>query len=106
MRSLLELIGVYEAHEAVRPELLSRLLTAEDPRIRAYGTRVVGAWADRLAEPLKLLRERIHDEHPRVRLEAVVACSYVPSSGAIEVATEALDRPRDRFIDYALGNCV
>ena len=103
---LLELIGVYQAHEAVRPELLARLLKSTDPRVRAYGTRVVGAWAERLPDALALLRERIRDEHPRVRLEAIVACSYVPSPRAIEVATEAMDKPRDRFIDYALGNCV
>ena len=103
---LLELIGVYQAHEAVRPELLARLLNSSDPRVRAYGTRVVGTWAERLPDPLALLRERIRDENPRVRLEAIVACSYVPSPRAIEVATEAMDKPRDRFIDYALGNCV
>ena len=103
---LLELIGVFQAHEAVRPELLSRLLHSTDPRVRAYGTRVIGTWAERLPDPLTLLRERIRDENPRVRLEAIVACSYVPSPRAIEVATEAMDKPRDRFIDYALGNCV
>jgi glucose/arabinose dehydrogenase/mono/diheme cytochrome c family protein len=105
-RLLIDLLGVYQARETVRPEFLSRLLDSADPRARAYGTRAIGDWAGRLPDPLALLRPRIHDEHPRVRLEAIVACSYVPSPRAIELATEALDHPRDRFIDYALGNCV
>lgn len=103
---LLEAIGVYEAHETVRPNLLDLLLTAKDARVRAYGARVVGAWADRLPDPLGLLTKAVQDKHPRVRLEAIVALSYVAKPEAVEVATLALDSPRDRFIDYALAQCV
>ncbi len=101
-RLLLELTGVYEAHESPRPELLAKLLVAKDPRVRAYGARVAGMWADRLSDPLKLLRERVQDENPRVRLEAVVAASYVPKAEAVEVVAAAVDRPRDPFLDYAI----
>ncbi|RYD46786.1 MAG: c-type cytochrome, partial [Verrucomicrobiaceae bacterium] len=101
-RLLLEVIGVYESHETVRPELLGRLLAAKDPRVRAYGTRVIGAWADRLPEPLALLRERIQDENPRVKLEAIVACSYVEKPETAEVTALGYEGTRDRFIDYAL----
>lgn len=105
-RLLLDTIGIFEAHEAVRPGLLARLLAAKDPRVRAYGTRVIGAWSERLSDPLALLRERIHDEHPRVRLEAIVAGSYVVKPETVEVVAQALDSPRDRFIDYALPQSV
>lgn len=105
-RLLLEVIGVYESHESVRPELLRRLLAAKDPRVRAYGARVVGAWSDRLAEPLALLAQAIRDEHPRVRLEAIVACSYVQNPAAAEVAALGFEGQRDRFIDYALAQSL
>jgi mono/diheme cytochrome c family protein len=105
-RLLLEAIGVFESHEAPNPGLLVKLLSASDPRVRAYGTRIVGAWADRLLDPLSLLRERIRDPHPRVRLEAIVACSYIPRAEAVETAIQALDSPRDQFIDYALNQTV
>ena len=101
-RLLLEVIGVFEAHESPRPELLAKLLAAKDARVRAYGARVVGMWADRLPESLGLLRERVQDEHPRVRLEAVVAASYVAKPEAVEVVAAAVDRPRDPFLDYAI----
>ena len=101
-RLLLEVIGVFEAHEAVRPALLNKLLAAKDPRVRAYGARVAGMWAERLPGALDLLRKRVRDDHPRVRLEAVVAASYAPRAEAGEVVAAAVDLPRDRFLDYAL----
>lgn len=97
-----EILGVYQGHEAVRPALLEKLLRARDPRARARAVRAVGRWADRLPDALALLRERAADEHPRVRLEAVVAATYADSPRAIEVAALALDRPRDPMIEYAL----
>ncbi|MBM3848057.1 MAG: c-type cytochrome, partial [Verrucomicrobia bacterium] len=103
---LVHAIGICEGHETLRPALLNRLLSAEDFRARAYATRVIGNWGTRLADPLSMLRRQIQDPHPRVRLEAIVACSYIPSAEAAAVATQALDRPRDRFIDYALAQTV
>ena len=46
-------------------------------RARAYATRVLGRWHDRLDKPLALLKKRAADESPRVRLEALVAASDV-----------------------------
>jgi len=99
---LLEVIGVYEAHETVRPALLDRLLESKDHRIRAYATRVAGKWARRLAKPLARLHDRAKDEHPRVRLEAAVAATYIPKPEAVEVVMQAWDSTRDRFLDYAV----
>ena len=104
--SLLEAIGVFQAHESPRPELLEKLLDAKDFRVRAYGTRVIGDWASKLSDPLAMLQERIHDENPRVRLEAIVACSYVPKPETVEVLVQALDSPRDKFIDYAMAQSI
>lgn len=103
---LLEVTGIFEAHRAVRPRLLSSLLAAQDPRVRAYGARVAGGWASDLPDALAFLSPAVHDPHPRVRLESIVACSYVPKPEAVLVALQALDAPRDRFIDYALAQAV
>ena len=101
-RLLLEAIGIFEANETARPALLEKLLTAKDPRVRAYGARVAGAWAEQLHDALKLLHQRVQDENPRVRLEAVVAASYVPKAEAVQVVTAALEMKRDPFLDYAV----
>ena len=103
---LLELVGVLEAHEVVRPDRLRQLLTATDPRVRAYGARVVGNWLERLQAPLELLEPCVSDPHPRVRLEAIVAASYSRSPQAMELAATVVDMPMDRFLDYALKQTV
>jgi mono/diheme cytochrome c family protein len=101
-RVLLEVTGVFEAHEAPRPALLAKLLAAKDARVRAYGARVAGMWADRLPDAARRLTERAQDENARVRLEAVVAASYLAGPEAATVAVSALEKPTDKFLDYAL----
>ena len=101
-RWLLEVTGVFEAHESPRPKLLNQLLSAKDFRVRAYGARVIGAWADQLPDALERLDRMARDVHPRVRLEAVVAASYFRRPEAISAVTRALESPRDPFLDYAI----
>ncbi|HTO04795.1 MAG TPA: PVC-type heme-binding CxxCH protein [Opitutus sp.] len=103
---LIEVAGIFQAHETPQPELVARLLGSPDPRVRAYGCRVVGRWADRLPNALALLSERIRDPHPRVRMEAVVACSEIRTTDAVAVLVRVVDLPRDRFIDYALTQAL
>lgn len=103
---LFEAIGVFESHEVVNLPLLKRLLSAKDYRARAYATRVVGRWHDRLDSPLGLLNGSATDEHARVRLEAVVACSEIKTPESMVVAARATDRPMDRFVGYAFKQTV
>src|SRR6185295_2893135 len=105
-RLQIEALGIYETFEAPNEALLNAMLRSPDYRVRAYATRVVGSWADRLPKPLELLARSAADEHPRVRLEAVVAASYIPDEASVEVAAIAADRPVDRFINHALIQAV
>src|SRR5262249_51179964 len=79
-----------------------RLARARDPGARAFAASTVAAWADRLANPLALLRPLVADKHPRVRLQAVVACASLSKPEAMEVTAIAADSPTDKFLDYAL----
>ena len=103
---LFEALGAYATIEDVEPRLLRRLLNARDPRARAFATRIVGRWHDRLDEPLELLTERTRDEHLQVRLEAILACSTIASPRSIEVAARAIDQQTDGWIDYAFKQSV
>ncbi|MEO1836364.1 MAG: PVC-type heme-binding CxxCH protein [Akkermansiaceae bacterium] len=103
---LYEALALHEWHEAINRPLLELLLSAENPLARAYATRVVGRWHDRLDDPLLLLEKSIADPHPRVRLEAVVAASQLPSAAAMTLAMRALDQPTDRFLEAALRQCT
>ena len=98
----LEALWTYQTLNVVNQDLLVNLLRSPDSRVRGAATRVVRYWHDRLSDPLALLAVQVADENPRVRLEAVRALAHVPSPKSIEIALRSLDRPFDRFLDYAL----
>lgn len=104
--ALKEALGVYQSHEVVAPELVASLCRASEAGARAYAANVVGAWATQLPNTLDLLRPLVADENARVRLQAVVACTYVTNAHALEVAASAADFPSDKFLDYALKQAV
>ena len=103
---LFEALCLYEWFETVNVSLLNQLLGAREPLARAYATRVVGRWHDRLQEPLRYLEKSAADPHPRVRLEAVVAASQFQSAEAMAVAARVLEAPTDRFLEAALRQCA
>ena len=100
--ALLEALWTYQALDIVEPKLLAELLNAQDYRVRAAAVRVASAWHARLPDPLDVLAPRVGDDEAQVRLEAVRALAQVPSVRSAEMALEALDRPMDKWLDYAL----
>jgi hypothetical protein len=102
----LEALWVHQHHDAVNEPLLKELLRSPDYRARAAATRVVGYWRDRVKDPLELLRTQVNDEHPRVRLEAVRACSFFTEPAAAEVAEESLLYDQDDYLKYTLSETL
>ncbi len=49
-----------------------------------------------------ILEKRVGDEHPRVRLEAVLSLGRVGTAAAAEKVLSVLDKPMDPFLDYAV----
>ncbi|HVS08539.1 MAG TPA: PVC-type heme-binding CxxCH protein [Planctomycetota bacterium] len=99
---LLEALWTQQQHGALDRDLLDRLLASPEPRARAAATRVLRHMRREVDRLLEHLRELVRDDHPRVRLEAVVALSSFPQPEAAEIALLALERETDRFLDYAL----
>jgi putative heme-binding domain-containing protein len=98
----LEALWTYQSLNTPRPKLLRELLESTTPQARAAATRVIGDWLDALPDALDLLAARVADDASRVRLEAVRTLARFPQPRAIEIAMRALDRPRDKDLDYAL----
>jgi putative heme-binding domain-containing protein len=98
----LEALWTYESLGVVEPDLLTLELNSPDFRVRAAAVRVTQHWLGLVDDPFGRLAARVIDEHPRVRLEAVRALGHAPESRAAEIALRALDRPVDKFLDYAL----
>ncbi len=99
---VLEALWLHESHNVMDEELLKKVLRSPEPRARAAATRVLRWMRDRVAQPLDLLAVQANDEHPRVRLEAVVACSEFQDGQAAAIALEVLKRPRDPLLEFCL----
>ena len=108
---LTEALWVHQWHNVVDEALLKKMLRSPDYRARAAATRVLCYWRDRVKDPLALLEVQAKDESPRVRLEAIRACSFFKTSKAAEVALAALeketnpDKP-DYYIKYCLDETM
>ena len=103
----LEGLWVHQWHSVVDEALLKDVLKSPDHRARAAATRVLCYWRDRVKEPLKLLQATAQDEHPRVRLEAIRACSFFTTSAAAEVALSAIEKEKDpNKPDYYIKYCL
>ncbi len=108
---LTEALWVHQWNNVVDEALLKQMLRSTDHRARAAATRVLCYWRDRVKDPLKLLAVQAKDDHARVRLEAIRACSFFTTSAAAEVALSALekeanpDKP-DYYIKYCLDETM
>lgn len=103
---LYEVSGIMAAHEGSNRELVGKFQRSPDFRWRAWGARLAGLWSQKLPEPLNHVRRAVLDEHPRVRMEGVVAASTVREPQALALATLVLDRPMDPAIEHALTLCI
>ena len=103
---LLEALWVEQQHNVLDRPLLERLLESPEWRARAAAVRVLRHMRRAVERPLELLRARVLDDSPRVRLEAVVALSFLPEPAAAELALLALRSPMDEFLDYALAETL
>jgi lysophospholipase L1-like esterase/uncharacterized cupredoxin-like copper-binding protein len=98
----LEALWVLQNHDVVDIDHLERVLGSPDPRARAAGVRVLSAWSDRVPETVNLLHAAANDVAPRVRLEAVVAASWLDTLDGAEIALEASQHQGDLTLNHVL----
>ncbi|MGK0185074.1 MAG: putative heme-binding domain-containing protein [Verrucomicrobiales bacterium] len=105
-RDLLEIVSLLEMLDRPDGKLLERLLNDADFRARAYAARVTGRWGKRLDNAHVLLDLAARDAHPRVRMEAVLACAEILEPRSVLIAATVAESPRDHWIDYAFAQVV
>lgn len=105
-RLLLEALWIYQGLEVVEPDLLYKLLQAEDYRARAAATRELRHWQDKIGHSIDWLAQLVEDEHIRVRMEAVLACGFSSSGRAPEVALQAARFEMDPGMQKALDDTM
>lgn len=104
--NLFEALSALATLEIVDRVILEQNLVSPNPNARAFAARMVGRWSDRLDSPLTLLSSMVSDTHPRVRLEAVIACAAIPLPQSIAVAAKVVHAEKDGWIDYAFRQAV
>jgi putative heme-binding domain-containing protein len=99
---LVEAMWACQNVEGVSEEILKRVLAARDGHARAAGARMIRYWHAKLSDPVALIAKGAADSFPRTRMEAILSAGYVPKAEAFPAALQALDHPRDQFIEVAI----
>ncbi len=103
-RALLAALWLSQGRNTPDFNLLGTVLAFEKGEVRAAGIRILGDWlhAPGAENSLEWLKSAIHDEYPRVRIEAIRVLAKLPGAEPMDIALGALGHPMDHFIDYAL----
>jgi mono/diheme cytochrome c family protein/glucose/arabinose dehydrogenase len=96
--NLLEALWVTWGLDKVDKGLLRQLLHAKDYHARAAAVRVLRYTGHQLPDQSGLLMDAAKDENGRVRLEAIVAASWLDKTTGIAIVTEAGKKPLDEWM--------
>ncbi|HTN06205.1 PVC-type heme-binding CxxCH protein [Agriterribacter sp.] len=97
----LEALWVSWGLDKVDQDLLKEMLQAKDYRARAAAVNVVRYTGHQVANQAELLMQAARDEHGRVRLEAIVAASWIGKEKGMPVLEEAAKMPLDEWMVHA-----
>lgn len=103
---LMEALWVSWGQNKVDQDLLRQLLNAKDYRVRAAAVEVVRFNEKQLPDQANLLLNAAKDENSRVRLEAVVAASWLPKEKGLAIEAEAAKKPLDSWMIKAHKTAV
>ncbi|MEQ1860290.1 MAG: PVC-type heme-binding CxxCH protein [Chthoniobacteraceae bacterium] len=78
--------------------LLQQCLTSQKHETRAAAASVLRFAHDKIPNATALLTQAARDAHGRVRLEAIVAASWLDNADGARIALEALKLPLDRWM--------
>jgi len=102
-QALLEALWTFEEHRVPNEELLNKVFSAREPRVRAAAIRTLGHWGEKFQEWAPLLLSAARDESPLVRAEAVKATVSFQGFTTAEVFFEVTSQPTDEQLDYVLN---
>ena len=102
----LEAIWLYRGIEAVNTDLLTELLSCDNHLARAAATRQLRYWSEELPNSENALKTSASDSSALVRMEAVIAASYVGTPGALEAARKVIKGPSGTHLDYAIATSL
>ena len=87
--NLLEALWVTWGVNQINADLLDKVLKAKDYRIRTAAVKVLRYAGHQITNQPELLMEAVKDDHSRVRLEALVAASWLDPAIGLPIVNEA-----------------
>ena len=103
---VLEALWVSWGMNRVDEPVLRQLLQAKDYRVRAAAVRVLRYTGHQVADQPGLLMQAARDAHGRVRLEAIVAASWLDKEKGLAIEREAAKKPLDEWMVHAHETAV
>ncbi len=85
-------------------DVLNAVLKSDDFRARAAGVRVIRYMGHQLQNPQELLKSAAADEHGRVRLEAIIAASWLQKKDGLQVFDIAEQHLLDKWMHPVFEN--
>jgi mono/diheme cytochrome c family protein/glucose/arabinose dehydrogenase/lysophospholipase L1-like esterase len=95
---VLEALWVSWGMNKVDQELLRQMLSAKDYRARTAAVRVLRYTGHQVKDQAALLMQAAKDENSRVRLETIVAASWLEKSVGLPIVEEAGKKPLDEWM--------
>ena len=96
---VLEALWVSWGLNKVNENLLKQMLASKDYRARAAAVKVLRYMGHQIPDRPDLLTAAANDEHPRVRLEAFIAASWLPKEIGLPIIEVAGQMPLDSWME-------
>ena len=97
-----EALWTYRTMSSENVTLLKEVLNCEDHLARAAATQQLR----HIALPISELQARANDDNALVRMEAVLAASYIGTKEAYEAILGMLDKPAGTHLNYAIRTAL
>ncbi|MFK8019758.1 MAG: PVC-type heme-binding CxxCH protein [Pseudomonadales bacterium] len=102
----LEALWVASGQSILNDGLLNSLLSSKDFNVRAAAARLLRLRLRDVSQPFIKLHTLVDDEHPRVRLEGVLAAAHLPSSDAAGLALLSANKESNLGMGFALDRTL
>jgi len=90
----------------VNQPLLKQLLNAKDYRVRAAAVEVLRFTGHQVKDQAELLMQAVKDDNSRVRMDAIVAASWIGPEKGLPILEEAKKKPLDDWMIHAHETAV
>jgi glucose/arabinose dehydrogenase/mono/diheme cytochrome c family protein len=96
---ILEALWVTWGLNDLNQDLLKQTLNAKDYRARAAAVKVARYMGHQIDNLPEILMQAVQDDNPRVRLEAIVAASWLDKADGLAILEEAGKKPLDSWME-------